>query len=427
MRAAAKARAPTPYALFKSNGRGMMRDKSKRKKHLELLRSSKVHVKKSRLSNTRHMVMMVLRYGLVGVAAVVFIIYGIPYFSDVFSGVNPAQRYEPKVSAEFNIPVASETVSAGGFKADEIAGDSKQPLYTTKNDPYWDGDNIIFSTITDRTKGLYLNAVVLFNIKDKTFRTLPNVERKYDNILETKLSGNYAVWVDSLVNGGGRVCAYDLQAQQMFVVKEYAYAIPDLSVYGDYLAFRQVAGADSQKIFLYNLKTRENVTVRMYNTAEKSAGDVSLSGTDLVWSEYSTGNLAQMQRLLLQSPAEYRNPDFGSSVYGPKTNGKDIVFASKNISDQGNLMLSANGGQPVQIAQNPVRYEIGTNYVVYMKEQKIYVYGIDNTMKTSELTSQATRGILASINGNKVCFYDTTDAAGAVEIVRFIDLGATNG
>ena len=90
-------------------------------------------------------------------------------------------------------------------------------------------------------------------------------------------------------------------------------------------------------------------------------------------------------------------------------------------------MLSTNGGQPVQIAQNPVQYEIGANYVVYMKDQKVFVYGIDNAMKTSELTSQATRGILASVNGNKVCFYDTTDVAGSIEIVRYIDLGALNG
>lgn len=407
----------------------MIRDKAKRKKHLELLRSSKVHVKQSRLSNSRHLAATVLRYGLIGAAVVVFILFGYPYLSDVFQGVDPAQRYAPRVEADFNLPQSTQSAVQSIFKSDEVAGGTGQPVYTTKNDPFWDGDNIIFSTIADRTKGTLLDAVVLFNIKDRTFRTLPNVNKKYDNILETKLSGNYAVWVDSMTNGGGRICAYDMAASQMFVVKEYAYAIPDLSISGDYLAFMQVAGPDSRRVYLYNLKTRENVTVRYYSTQDQSSGDVSVSANDIVWSEYSTGNLAQLQRLVLQSPAaQYENPDFGSSLYGPKTNGKDIIFSTKKIPDQGNLMLSAAGGQPVQIAQSPVQYEIGQNYVVYMKDQKLYAYGINNTMKTSELTSQATRGILASINGNKVCFYDTTDAAaGAVEIVRFIDLGAING
>jgi len=405
----------------------MIRDKSKRKKHLELLRSSRVHVKKSRISNTRHLVITVVRYVLIGAAVVLFILYGIPYLSDVFHGTNPALRYTPRIEADFNLPQSSQSAVINAFKSDEVSSN-----YSLKNDPYMDGDNIIFSTDTDKSNGIFLNNIIIYNTKetsaDKASSILPNVEKKYDNILETKLSGNYAVWVDSMVNGGGRICAYDLTAKQMFVVKEYAYAIPNLSVSGDYLAFMQVAGEDTQRIYLYNLKTRENVTVRLYNNADKSCGNVSLSAKDLVWSEYSTGNTAQLQRLVLQSPtAQYQNPDFGSSVYGPKTNGKDIVFSTKRTPDQGNLMLSVAGGQPVQIAQNPVQYEIGTNYVVYMKDQKIYIYGIDNTMKTSELTSQATRGILASANGNKVCFYDTTDAAGAIEIIRYVDLGEANG
>lgn len=387
-----------------------------------------MHVKRSRFSNSRHLTIILIRSGIAAAAVIIFIIFGIPYLSDVFHNIDPALRYEPRVSSNFNLPQSTQSVSQSIFKPDEIAGDSNQPVYYNKNDPYWDGDNIIFSTVTDRTKGVYLNAVVLFNTKNRTFTTLPNVEKKYDNILETKLSGNYAVWVDSMTNGGGRICAYDLTTKQMFVVKEYAYSVPDLSIFGDYLAFMQVAGETSSRVYLYNLKTRENVTVRYYSSADRSPGDVSVSGTDLVWSEYSTGNLAQIQRLVLKSPAaQYQNPDWGGSVYGPKTNGKDIVFSTERTPDQGDLMLSVAGGAPVQIAQNPVQYEIGTNYVVYMKDQKLYVYGIDNTMKTSELTSQATRGILASVNGNKVCFYDTTDTAGAIEIVRFIDLGAING
>lgn len=410
----------------------MIRDKAKRKKHLELLRSSKVHVKQSRLSNKRHLVLMIVRYGIIGAVAIVFILYGIPFLTDVFHGVDPAARYAPRIEADFNLPQSTQSAAQATFKSEEVVataspGATSPPVYTTKNDPYWNGDNIIFSTVTDRTKGAFLNAVILFNVKNKTYTTLPNVEKKYDNILETKLSGNYAVWVDSLTGGGGRICAYDLTANQMFVVKEYAYAIPNLSISGDYLAFMQVAGPDSSRLYLYNLKTRQDVTVRYYNTADKSSGNVSLSGSDLVWSEYSTGNMAQIQRLMLQSPAEYQNPDWGSSVYGPKTNGKDIVFSTARTPDQGNLMLSIGGSAPVQIAQNPVQYEIGDHFVVYMKDQKIYVYGINNSVKTTELTSQATRGLLASMNGNKVCYYDITDSDLAVETVRYIDLGASNG
>ena len=92
-------------------------------------------------------------------------------------------------------------------------------------------------------------------------------------------------------------------------------------------------------------------------------------------------------------------------------------------------MLSMGGGNAGADCAEPgaIMYDIGDDYVVYMKDQKIYVYGMDSSMQTKELTSEATRGILASVNGNKVCFYDTTDEAGAIEIVRYIDLGAADG
>ena len=81
---------------------------------------------------------------------------------------------------------------------------------------------------------------------------------------------------------------------------------------------------------MYNLSTRENVTVRLYDSKETTSGNVDVSGSDLVWSEYSTGNLAQVQRLLLNaSGADYANPDFGSSAYNPKTNGEDIACCHK--------------------------------------------------------------------------------------------------
>jgi hypothetical protein len=90
-------------------------------------------------------------------------------------------------------------------------------------------------------------------------------------------------------------------------------------------------------------------------------------------------------------------------------------------------MLSMDGDVPVKIAEGVLSYEIGTDYVVYMKGEQIYAFGMDSAMQTVEITSEATRGVLSSVNGNKVCFYDTTDETGSVDIVRFIDLGEING
>jgi hypothetical protein len=404
-----------------------MANRSKRKKHLELLRSSQAPVKRRHISNKRHFVRVVAGLVAAGAAAVLFILFGIPYLMDVAGGVDPSLRYQPQVKSEFELSQSAPAVDrTGALKSDEImTGDSG---YNIKNDACMDGDNIIFSTDTDKSNGLFLNTVVLYNTKDGTFFELPGVEKKYDNILETRLSGNWAVWVDSLLGGGGRICGYDLSAGKMFVIKEYAYAIPEISLAGSRLAFMQSAGADSQRLYLYDLATRDNATIRLYDTAEKECGFASLSETDMVWPEYSTGNRSYVQRLLLTgNEAAFDNPDFGESAYGPKTNGKAIVYTTSRIPRDGGLMLSMNGDVPVKIGEGAESYEIGTNFIVYMKDQKIYAFGMDNDMQTVQITSEATRGLLASVNGNKVCFYDITDISGAVDVVRFIDLGEQNG
>jgi hypothetical protein len=404
-----------------------MVNRSKRKKHLALLRSSQAPVRKRILSNKRHFTRVIARLAVAGAAIVLFVIFGIPLIQDLVSGVDPSLRYTPQVKSEFDIEGTPQSAGSEGLlKSDEIM--TADSGYNIKNDPYMDGDTIIFSSDTDKSNGLFLNTVVLYDTVEDTFTELSGVDQKYDNILETKLSGHWAVWVDSLVLGGGRICAYDLSTGEMFVVKEYAYTIPEISLSGDRLAFMQVAGEDAQRLYLYDLSSREGVTLRLYDAAEKECGAVSLSATDMVWPEYSTGNRSYVQRLLLSGgEGTFDNPDFGESAYGPKTNGTDIVFTTTRIPEEGDLMLSMDGDVPVKIAEGVLSYEIGTDYVVYMKGEQIYAFGMDSAMQTVEITSEATRGVLSSVNGNKVCFYDTTDETGSVDIVRFIDLGEING
>ncbi len=404
-----------------------MVNRSKRKKHLALLRSSQAPVRKRILSNKRHFTRVIARLAVAGTAIVLFVIFGIPLIQDLVSGVDPSLRYTPQVKSEFDIEGTPQSAGSEGLlKSDEIM--TADSGYNIKNDPYMDGDTIIFSSDTDKSNGLFLNTVVLYDTVEDTFTELSGVDQKYDNILETKLSGHWAVWVDSLVLGGGRICAYDLSTGEMFVVKEYAYTIPEISLSGDRLAFMQVAGEDAQRLYLYDLSSREGVTLRLYDAAEKECGAVSLSATDMVWPEYSTGNRSYVQRLLLSGgEGTFDNPDFGESAYGPKTNGTDIVFTTTRIPEEGDLMLSMDGDVPVKIAEGVLSYEIGTDYVVYMKGEQIYAFGMDSAMQTVEITSEATRGVLSSVNGNKVCFYDTTDETGSVDIVRFIDLGEING
>jgi hypothetical protein len=91
-----------------------------------------------------------------------------------------------------------------------------------------------------------------------------------------------------MVDGGGRIVGYDLINNEQFLIKEYGYAIPSISLDGDLLTFMQWAGDELQRLYVYNVRTREAVTVKLFDTGVgNSAADVS--GSDIVWSEYSEG------------------------------------------------------------------------------------------------------------------------------------------
>ncbi len=369
-----------------------------------------------RFSNAWPVIKLIIVIACVSVGVLVMILHGFPLIEDLIKGVDPSLRYQPKVEKEFSLKTGKSQPEKYEIKEMYIS-DIK-----TKNDPYIAGEKIIFTTRTD-TEGVFrLDSVGIYDAATEAVTMLPNVEKKYDNLLNPLLSGNIAVWVDSMIDGGGRIVGYDLTTNQQFVIKEYGYAIPALSLDGDLLTFMQWAGDALQRFYVYNVRTREAVTVKLYETEiGNSATDVSAS--DIVWSEYkqeSSGRVSgTLKRIVLEDgTSRYEHYNFGDNVFEPKTNGKDIVYATdKNITG-GDLMLSVGGGQPVKIAENVLNYDLGDTFVAYTKDDKIHVC-FTNQQKTLVLTSDIAKNLLVSTNGNGITFYDITDGVLVDEVVMY--------
>ncbi len=359
-----------------------------------------------------------------GVLAV--ILFGFPLIEDLIKGVDPSLRYQPKV--ESNFIEQEQAPEKEEIKVNEIyfGGDDKiGSKILLKNEPYLDNKRIIFTTELVKSEVTKLDSVVLYDTQTETQTVLPNVEKKYDNLLSPMLSGNIAVWIDSLegAGGGGRIVGYDLDTNEQFEIKEYAYAMPKLSIAGDYLAFMQRAGEKTQRLYVYNIKTREAATVKLFeDTAGNSDADISLN--DMVWAEKIVKKDGTAESILKRIVFEngvgkYDNYDFGKEVYHPKTNGRDIVFSTSENGLEGSLMLSVGGNAPAKIAEGALNYDIGNNYVVYTKDDAIVLCYTD-MQRTDKITGDITKNLLASANGNAICFYDITDKKDVLnEIVKY--------
>lgn len=359
---------------------------------------------------------IVLIGGIVAACVLLMIQFGFPLIEDLITGTDPSLRYQPAVEADFS--------ASGGSRSLGFA--DTQEMYLTefpiKNEPYIDADRIIFTT-RYKDKSVYqLDSVVLYDIASDSAHVLENVEKKYDNLLSPVLSGNIAVWLDSMLDGGGRIVGYDLTADRQFVIKDYGYALPKLSVSGELLAFMQWAGPETQRLYVYNLRTREPATVKVYPDNPYGNSAASISDRDLVWSEYGPDGSAVLKRIVFSGDnARYENYDLRTDVFEPKTNGRDIVFTTERVTSEGSLMLSTNGGEPVMIADHATNYGIGANFVAYTKDDRVYIC-FTNEQNAFALTSERSKALLSSVNESWLTLYDVTDRVVTDEVVMYANV-----
>ncbi len=389
------------------------------RKSLNPVRSPMV-ASRLKVSNAWPVVKLVLLIAGVSVGVLVMILFGFPLIEDLIKDVDPALRYQPKVEKDFSVTRLNEEVIDKQYTPEEVY----LADYKTKNDPYIDGERIIFTTRVEKEAVWRLDGVAIYDTETKKAELLPNVERKYDNLLSPVLSGDYAVWIDSLSAGGGRIVGYDLKRKEQFLIKEYGYAIPSLSLSGDLLTFMQWAGDNTQRLYVYNVRTQEAATVKLYEDTVTGNSAADISATDMVWSVYSIGKNnklhTELKRIVFDGDtSRYDNYELGVDVFEPKTNGKDVVFATASDITSGDLMLSTGGSEPVKIAERVLNYVVGDGFVAYTKDDKIHVC-YTNQMKTVVLTPDISKNLLASVNGKAIVYYDITDGVLSDEVVMYV-------
>lgn len=283
------------------------------------------------------------------------------------------------------------------------------------NAPAFYGNKIAYSSTDALSK---YKKLYLYDTETKTAAEL-TVKVKYDNIIGICLSEHYIAYLDAAEKGGGRICVYSLIDQDYYVVKDYAYSAPKLTVEGEYLCFMQQAGDNLERLYLYNMATKESVAAKTLEANPAISGAVQLKHDLLVYS------VAYMEKDVLKSrvvqlnvkTGEETSYEWGRYVYSPKQGGGYIAFSSSVTGMIDDVYLSKNGANPGLMIEDVTNYEMGERFLAYTKGDNVYIYAFD-TGKVYRLNTVYSKGLLAGVSGNEVYWYDVT-ADETVDIVKY--------
>ena len=290
--------------------------------------------------------------------------------------------------------------------------------YNAINEPYKYGNDIVFSATSG---SISYTRLVIYHTDTQESDTIP-AKVRYNNLTGLVMNDRYIAYLDASSGGGGRVCVYDRETAEFRTIKEYAYAMPKLSLSGDYLAFLQQAGETTDRLYVCNLRTGETVTPKVFEGAVDASGGAHLNGTVLTYAVgYYEGDLlkSRVTTLDLSSGAE-ESYDWDRLVYSPMRSGKYIAFLSSASGAPDDVYLSENGAQPQLLASDVTNLRMGDGFLAYTKEDAVYAY-VFETGKSYRMNTTVSKALLASVCGRGVCWYDVTSYSD-VDIVKYADM-----
>jgi len=325
-------------------------------------------------------------------------------------------------------PIAKDDMSAGVIGLD-IENKSI-------NDPYVFGDEVVFSTGAPLQSQPEIDSIAVFDLTTQTTSVLPGIEKGNASLFEPKINENYAVYLDCKSEYGGKVMGYERATQEMFVMREYWFGKPKVSLVGEYALWMQQTGTATDKLYLYHLPTKESTVIEVFVNTPFSISTPHMSQNAIVYvqphgeSQLLDGSSASMDAEIVVMPLT-QGGDInkilflpGTYVYDPMMSGEFIVFLDGNADLDSNLMYCQRNGDtytiPEIITDGILNYSVGDGFVVYTKDDAVYIYYFDDG-SSGRLSSETTRVMLGSANGKSVVWYDITDGFDSgVNIVQYI-------
>lgn len=307
---------------------------------------------------------------------------------------------------------------------ESFAPDVKEIMLRVKKigDPVIYGDEAIFAGGTDSAGNPKMRVVYHYDLKTKADSTLSQIVLQNDDIMNLAMNDRYIVWEDANRTGSCVIRYLNRSNQAIRTVKTCTIAVPKLRLDGDMLCWVERTGDKLDKLYAYDLKTSESVTLAVFNDSPAGTSPPDIGGGKIVWAKDDdsgdqTGN-SVIQSLTLGT-GEVGSFVTGMYVFGPLTNGNVTVWIDQNRGPDASLYMSGQSKDIQCIEKSGVEgYALGDDFVAYQKTGVLYAYLFDENVKV-RISKQGQKVILSGVYGNTAVWFDVSNAAITRDIVYY--------
>ncbi|NLX71244.1 MAG: hypothetical protein GX024_10220 [Clostridiales bacterium] len=123
----------------------------------------------------------------------------------------------------------------------------------------------------------------IYNLDTGEEKVVCETDIKFGEIYEGRFNENWIVWLDTNQSGTNNICAQNRKTGEIFKIKSCNLNKPQLVLFGDNLVWVEQKNEEEDRLYLYNFKSGEPVSLESFNNPTYGTCSPALYNNVLVW------------------------------------------------------------------------------------------------------------------------------------------------
>ena len=296
------------------------------------------------------------------------------------------------------------------------------------NQPGIWGDEIFFSAGSGSLDDPVLTRLYLYNLTTEKTEKIMETQIYKGEYYETLINDKWLIYLETDHGTNNYIYAMERATAKVTLIKNCNNGKPKLRLYGDTLIWME-QDQQEDKLYMVDLVSQENLPLFTFtDVATYGTSAPSIYGEWIVWSgpdpTPSSTDVATSAIYYINLDEDIGENGIVPRIYRPDTyvheplfNGNYFAWIDTNKSFNATLYVSQPNAVPQAVASGVSAYGLGDGFVVYGKDNGIWLYVIA-TGETCRLTSAEEAGILPEVYGRTVIWQNKTGEGGG-DVLRF--------